>query len=188
MSKPHTATEGSIARTSTSFHEKTPHSSGDRLSRRSLRSHVRRFITDHRAASIATANGDGTPHVAVVYAIIHNDLSIYFSTRVEGRKYQNILQQPVVAMAFSHENSVQMVQLSGRAERVEDLREEQSLLHDLMKLRYNDPNWPLPPMRLFERGATTEIAVIRVVPTELTFADFQSKGIGRYQPFFYKII
>lgn len=188
MNKPHTKARRQVQPTASQFHAKTPHTDSSRISRRALRQQVKQFIIDHRAASLATTDSNGKPHVAIVYCVMGNDFTIYFSTRVEGRKFQNILQQPVVAMAFSHEHAVQMIQLCGVAQRVDDLQHEQSVLHDLMKLRYDDPNWPPPPLQLFERGATNEIAVIQVVPTELTFADFQPSDTGRYKPFFYKII
>lgn len=147
-----------------------------------------KFMNSNRAAALATTDLFGNPHVAIVYCVVRKDLSVYFSTRVEGRKYINLENNPAVAMAFSNEPSLQMLQLTGYAERIDDLGKEQEILQDLMRIRYRDPEWPLPPLKLFEHGATNELAVIKVSPQEVTFANFATPHTGQYQPFFEKIL
>jgi general stress protein 26 len=154
----------------------------------SLKNLAHNFIEVNRAASFASANKAGVPHVAIVYCLAKPDLTLYFSTRVEGRKYANLEQRPEVGLAFYNESKLQMIQLSGVARRVDEIELEQEIMHDLMRFRYNDSNWPLPTVQLFERGATNEIAVIEVVPTEMTFADFETEHAGQYHPIFQKIL
>ncbi len=157
-------------------------------SRSSRISLAREFINQHRAASLATVDSQGRPNVNIVYCISDTDLSIYFSTRVEGRKFTNILESPYVAMAFQNEENVQMLQLTGKAQRVNDLYIEQKILLELMQRRYLDPDWPPPPFKLFTRGSTNEIAIVKVIPAEMTYANFKTSKIGKYKPFFQKII
>lgn len=149
---------------------------------------ARDFITDNRAAALATANHEGLPHVSVVYCVIGKGLEIYFSTRVEGRKYRNLMERSTVALAFYDEPQVQMIQLTGIAERLEDMQEEQKVMSQLMKLRFGDPSWPLPTVQMFNRGTTREIAIIKVTPSEMTYASFSTPETGRYKPVFQKII
>ena len=149
---------------------------------------ARKFIIKHRAGALATTSLKGVPHVATIYCIVDEDLNLYFSTRVEGRKFHNLLENPTVALAFSDEVNMGTVQLTGKAERVESLELEQDILYKLITYRYGEPNWPSPPFKLFERGATNELAIIKVTPFEMTYASFETTTTGRYKPFFEKVI
>lgn len=148
------------------------------------------FLLANRAAALATVDGKGVPHVVTVYFIPHKDLTLYFTTKAEGRKFNNLTKNPTVAMAISNDNGPNLatIQLTGIVERVQDLKEEQAILLDLWRTRYDAASWPPPPMRLYERGATDELAVMRVTPTEMTFADFKTTATKRYRPFFEEII
>lgn len=146
------------------------------------------FITTHRAAALSTVDNQGNPHVAPVFCVVRKDLSMYFSTRIEGRKFTNLIQNPAVAMTFVDEANVAAIQLSGKAERIENLKLEQSILYDLARQRYQDPNWPMPTLKLFEQGSTIQIAIIKVTPTEMTYADFATPETGKYKAFFQRII
>jgi general stress protein 26 len=146
------------------------------------------FINKHRAAALATVDDKGTPHVAPIFCLARKDLGIYFSTRVEGRKFINLVKHPTVAMTLIDKENVAAIQLTGLAERLDDLNLEQSILYDLATLRYQDPNWTMPAMKLFEKGATNEIAIIRVTPSEMTYSNFTTQITGKYKPFFQKVI
>lgn len=160
----------------------------EHLAKRAKYKIIQNYIVNHRAGSLATSTLDGKPHVAIIYTIVKSDLSIYFSSRVESRKYINILQNPMVAIAYGDEVKTSTVQLCGVAKRVDNLREEQKILNDLFLIRFGEKNWPLPPAKLFERGFTNELAIIKIKPIEMTFANFETLARGRYRPFFTKII
>lgn len=154
----------------------------------SLQSRSYKFIRKNRAAALGTSDQDGTPHVVIVYCLIESDLSLYFVTRVESRKFKNIAARPIVSMAFYNESSLDTIQLMGKAERIDDLKQEQAILFELIKLRHKEPQWTVPPIEMFERGATNELAIIKVSPSEMTYATFETLNNGRYKPFFQKVI
>lgn len=147
------------------------------------------FVSNNRAAALATVGKNGIPHVVSIYCVIRKDLSLYFMTRVEGRKIVNLLHQPMIAMAFTSEGTLESIQLTGKAERVEDLKLEQEIWHELMHFRipWADKG-PVPAVQLFESGATNELAIIKVTPKEMTYANFGPMVNGRYKTFFQKII
>jgi len=158
-----------------------------KIAERKLREKAYSFMKANRAAALATTTPDGKPNVAIVYGLVNEDLSVYFSSRVEGRKFQNLMAQPQVSMAFFDELNMVTLQLSGTAERVEELSVEQDVLFDLITLRSGEPNWPVPPLKMFEKGSTNELAIIKVTPTEMTYGSFETDKSGRYKPFFEKI-
>lgn len=153
-----------------------------------LRAQARRFIGENPAAALATSDLAGMPHVATVYCVAHEDLSLYCSTRVEGRKFKNMTERPQVAVAFTNEARLCTIQLTGSAERIENIRLEQEILHQLMTIRYHDPYWPIPSMQLFERGVTNELAILKITPLEMTYANFENPTLHNVKSFFQKVI
>lgn len=147
-----------------------------------------KLIADHKAGALATANSRGIPHVAIVYFIVKEDLSLYFSTRVESRKFRNIQKRQKVSVAFFDELNMETVQLTGQVERVGKLSTEQEILGELIQLRYGEPNWPVPPVKMFESGITNELAILKITPSELTYGSFDVAENGRYLPFFEEVI
>ena len=139
-------------------------------------------------ATLATTDDQGQPHASAVHFVVHKDLTLYFTTRVEARKFKNLVAKPTVAMAITDEAGMVTVQLTGKAERVESLKTEQMLLMELWSLRFNEAIWPIPAVQMFEQGATNRIAVIKIVPLEMTYATFKTQTSGKYQPFFLKVI
>ena len=113
-----------------------------------LTSEVFDFIAQNRAAAFATSSKQNIPHVATVFCVADDDLTIYFATRVESRKFRNLSAQPVVSMAFTNEKLMETVELTGTAKRVESLPEEQEILYRLVTLRHQERNQEPPPMQL----------------------------------------
>lgn len=147
------------------------------------------FIQDNRTAALATVSSDGIPHVATIYCVVYEDLSLYFMTRVEGRKFANLTHHPKVAMVFSNEGELGTLQLTGKAEQIANMKKEQAVWQDLMRLRTPlSGRSPVPAIQLFERGATNELAIVKVIPYEMTFATFEQTTNDRYKPVFQKII
>lgn len=144
----------------------------------------------NRLAALATVSAGGIPHVAAVYFLPQKDLSIFFSTKASGRKYENMVANPTVSMVISNADGSKLtsIQLTGRVRRIENIKLEQKMLLDLWRLRYDPKLWPPPPLQLYERGIAPEIAVMKVVPTEMMMANFEMTDDKRYRPFFRDII
>lgn len=146
------------------------------------------FIAENRAATLATVTPASKPHASIVYCIVHDDLTLFFTTRAEGRKFESLVGNPEVCMIFTGHGSLQQLQLSGRASRVKDDGQVLDLLHELMKLRYEDEKLPRPNVSLVESGTRKEYALFKVTPYEMTYVDFETANIGKYNPDFQKII
>ena len=98
------------------------------------------------------------------------------------------MQRPTAALAFSDMRAIQTIQLAGEAQRVESNVEEQDIFAMLMMQRHKKRDWSPPVLKLYERGFSREIAIIHVVPHELTYANFKASLADRYKPFFQKVI
>ena len=141
-----------------------------------------------RSATLATANKKGIPHAATIFFVPRKNLTLYFTTKTSGRKFQNLIGRPRVAMVVTDVDKLITVQLTGVAERVTKPKLEQEILQDLWLFRHTDPNWPIPPMKLYESGTISELAVIKVTPAEMTYANFEIANTGKYNSFFQKVI
>jgi len=149
---------------------------------------ARDFLNNNHAAALATADSAGMPHVSIVYCVASEELTVYFSTRVQSRKFEDVAVRPEVSMAFYDETRLQTVQLSGTARRLENFDKEQEIMGRLMRLRFNKKDWETPVMKLFDRGTANEIAIMEVTPEEMTFADFGTSGTDKRVPIFRRII
>jgi pyridoxine/pyridoxamine 5'-phosphate oxidase len=75
---------------------------------------VRNFIKQHNLAVVCTLSPDQKPEAALVGFAISNDLEIVFDTVKTSRKYENLVQNPVVAMVVGWDNET-TVQYEGVA-------------------------------------------------------------------------
>lgn len=148
---------------------------------------VYEFLKSQTVCALGTSDSNRVPHVASVHFFVDDELIIYFSTASKGRKYTNITNHPVVAMSITDNNKKQTVQLTGRAEIVSDIELENKVLTKLWRLQYKSESWPSPLIRIYERGGVEEIKVVKVVPTEMTYACFSSLPRA-HKPYFQKII
>ena len=153
-----------------------------------IQSTAHTFLCTHRAATLATMNADKKPDAATVYYIVDKDLTIYFMTRIESRKFHNLENHPAVSMVITDEHTMETIQLTGHAERIENSITESEALTKLWRADYKNPNWPGPAVKLFESGHSAQLAVVKVAPQEMTYAVFQRQDKGKYTSFFEKVI
>lgn len=108
-------------------------------------------------------------------------------TRIESRKFLNIESNALVSMVITDEKAMETVQLSGAAERVHNLADESASLTELWTADHSNSNWPGPAVKLYEAGHSVQLAVVRVTPSELSFASF-IRTKGHTNSFFDKVI
>lgn len=153
-----------------------------------IQSTAHKFLSTHRTATLATVNVKRIPDAATVFYIVDKDMTIYFMTRIESRKFHNLSKHTIVSMVITDEETMETVQLNGVAERIENLEEESEALMKLWTADYKNHNWPGPAVKLFESGHSVQLAVIKVVPQEMTYAVFKKQANGKYGSFFEKVI
>lgn len=71
-----------------------------------------KFLSAHRAATLATVATKNIPDAATVFYIVDEDLTIYFMARIESRKFRNLEKQHVVSMVISDEKTMETIQLN----------------------------------------------------------------------------
>ncbi len=100
---------------------------------------VLRFIRSKLVAVVASVCPDGTPEAATMFYWVNdvdeNGFGLYFLTRRQTRKVQNILANPAVAVVVGTEFAPETVQMNGVASVVEaaDAMEGMRELHELLR-------------------------------------------------------
>lgn len=153
-----------------------------------IRLTAHKFLSAHRTATLATVTTKTKPDAATVFYIVDKDMTICFMTRVESRKFRNLEKQPVVSMVITDEKTMETIQLTGTAERIENILQESRALARLWIADYGNPNWPGPAVKLFDSGRSVQLAAVKVVPQEMTYASFEKQENGRYRSFFERVI
>ena len=87
---------------------------------------IHNFISQHKLAVVSTINIKRQPEAALVGIGVSEKLEIIFDTVKTSRKYQNILQNPRVAIVIGWDNET-TVQYEGEAEVLGDGTEAQQL-------------------------------------------------------------
>lgn len=80
---------------------------------------IYQFLGQHKLAVIATAGAAGQPEAAVIGIAVTEDLEVVFDTFNSSRKYQNLIQNPKVALVIGWDAET-TVQLEGEALELRD--------------------------------------------------------------------
>jgi general stress protein 26 len=127
------------------------------------------FLKNHTLAAIATVSSESTPHVANVYYVVDDDLQIYCVTRTDTSKFQNIKNNPIVALVVTDEETVETVQLIGKAMVVKDETQASTILEKLWKVTLSSQSWPAPIVKI----SSGDLTLLKIKPKELKFGSFK---------------
>lgn len=133
-----------------------------------------KFLTENDTAVIATVTKAGLPHGATISYLADNKLNLYFVTSVESKKYQNLINNRDVAITIyrDSESLKESIQLSGRAERVDNIDSEQKAMEILM--RKAGDNVPVPFWILYNQNHSEELALVKITPYKMTMGSFST--------------
>src|SRR4051812_23122522 len=110
---------------------------------------VKSFLDNNRLASLATVSGRSKdPQIAVVFYVYDNGV-LYFATEKSSQKAQNILKNKKIAIAIVQEKQLELLQIEGYGEMVEDSEERIVLVEKIYeKLSKKDGHETWPIMKL----------------------------------------
>lgn len=118
-------------------------------------------------ASISTISPDSKPHSASVYFTMDKDLNIYFSTRMNSRKYKNLLNNPSIAFLISSLHPQVTLQLEGTASLVTNSDEQRMFFSEILNIATVQHD--VPPIA---QMMTSEIAIMKITPAWARLGNF----------------
>ncbi|MGR3541050.1 MAG: pyridoxamine 5'-phosphate oxidase family protein [Hasllibacter sp.] len=119
-----------------------------------------------RIAMMATFDAKGMPHARPMAAVAYEDpdegTALWFFTRAESRKLDELRADPRVMLNYSDESSDNWLSINGRAEVLRDRQKAKEL-------------WQEPLRTWFPEGPEDDaVALIKVIPEEAEYWDSPS--------------
>lgn len=109
------------------------------------REHLLAFLANNHIGVLATASNLGKPHAATVYITFDQDLNIYFITRKNTRKSQNLQGNGQVALAIYNAASQTTLQAEGTAIEVTQPDKIQWICNDIWRIASQTNSTNAPP-------------------------------------------
>lgn len=136
---------------------------------------VKAYIDQNPIATLGTINPDGTPAGAAVYICTDSQLSnIYFITKQETKKYQNVRDRPQVSLTIVNPSENNTLQANGHAFDVEDAITIDRVMRAIEHEHSSAKEW-LPPIAKLRAGA---YVIVGVAITSARLAQFDGMAIG----------
>lgn len=130
---------------------------------------IRNFLQSQRSGVLATGDNAGNPHAATVYFSLEDDFCLLFATKTETQKYKNIAENERVAFVCYDEKTQTTVQITGRAETVDDPDKQQDMLNTIYRFSETISKTEFPPIEKLFAG---DYVVLRIVPQVIKMAIF----------------
>ncbi|MBI1307203.1 MAG: hypothetical protein GC181_11425 [Bacteroidetes bacterium] len=133
-------------------------------------SYLYSFIKRHKHAVIATVDDNSHPEAALVGIAVTSKLEIIFDTESDTRKYENLLDNPHIAMVIGWEGE-ETIQFEGIASIHEPQSEDDELLQTYFEV--------FPDGRA-RRDSWDKLVYFHVIPNWIRYSDF---GSGQVEEF-----
>ena len=78
------------------------------------------FVERHPLGAVATVSAAGEPSLANVYVLAKSGFAFHFGTRTSTRKFEDLQQNPRVALTISDSDTLETLQLRGTASLITD--------------------------------------------------------------------
>jgi general stress protein 26 len=118
---------------------------------------------------LSTLGEDGGVDSAVVYFTIDRNLNLYFFTRSNSKKFQNIGNNSNVSFVAYSERLMQTFQMRGDASIIDDPVEQRNAFEEMLKIARKSSSHP-PITQMME----SEIMVLKVIPLWARFSNFDT--------------
>lgn len=134
---------------------------------------------------LSTVDTKGKPWGAAVYYLADEDFNIYFVTRAETYKYQNIEKNSHVALTVADSESQVTVQLSGEISTMPVQKYMDIFFDKFAAIRpEGDYKWA-PPVDKIHQG---NYMPLQLTPTKMQFADYGKHRIEAHGDYIEQII
>ena len=133
---------------------------------------------------LSTVAADGKPWGSAIYFVVDEDFNIFFVTRMETFKYQNLEDSPYAALTVADADEQTTVQLAGKVSRL-PAGEYMELYKKFTAMQPDDiSNWA-PPIMKIHKG---DYMPLQLKPTKLQYANFKQTSTDLDHKYIEKII
>jgi general stress protein 26 len=143
---------------------------------------IRDFLNAHGVGILATASAEGIPHAATIYFIIDDDFNIYFITKEQTTKHNNLAANPHAALAVYDAKSQSTIQVTGSANEVHDIKQVEYIFGRVLEITHQTSGKNhKPPVSKINGG---KYVAYRIKPKTLRMAEFVKAEYPPSDPLF----
>lgn len=129
------------------------------------------FLTSHDIGVVSTVDGKGNVHGAVVYYVLGSDDEIFFVTKSETHKAQDILSYHQIALTIFDTQTMQTLQISGTAEIERDPKLSEEIYNRILRPRIAGKHAVVPPILHISAG---DFVAVCIKPQSYKYRNFKS--------------
>lgn len=141
------------------------------------------YINQHAAAVLGTINENNEPHGAVIFVYANNDGKIYFLTKNQTQKYNNLISHPQVSLTIFDQSNNSTLQASGQAHQIDDPEVNNQVMPHITRAQMGSPEW-LPPIAKIQAG---DYKLFCITPSRMRLAEFAGKEMGDNKAIFTEV-
>jgi general stress protein 26 len=138
---------------------------------------VMRYIDEHPVVVLSTLDDYNRPYGAVVYAVSgdhQTKMHLYFLTKSDTAKFQNLKARPAVSITSYDANDVSTLQAQGHAEIEHSPRVIDMVMKQLTRAHGHTAEW-LPPIAKLRAGT---YVLVGIVISHARLGEFKDAPIG----------
>lgn len=146
---------------------------------------VLNFLKQNPNGVLATASAQGMPWSSSIYFVTDDDFNFFFITRKKTGKFNNIEENPNVAITVTDHSAQRTVQVSGKVSRVPTKDIVDVVMKKLSHVKPHGDNKWVPPIVKVHGG---DYMVLKITPNFLQYADYKQHRSNIHEDFIERII
>lgn len=137
------------------------------------RQKIKEFLRGNPIAVISTVN-DGAPYSTTIYIHVGDDLSVYFLSKSQTKKIENIKVNDAVMLVSYDAKSQTNIQVSGRAVEVKDESDSREIFKNIIDATKKASGADIPPVSKLLAGP---YVVYKIKPEHINYSVYNSNDL-----------
>jgi general stress protein 26 len=138
------------------------------------RQKIYNFLSESPVCVLSTVNDDGTPYSTTIYIYPADDLSVYFLSKSETKKIENIKKNDAVMLVSYDAKSQTNIQVSGKATEVKDESSSKEIFAKIIEATKKVSGADIPPVSKLFAGY---YVVYKVEPRFINYSVYNSDDL-----------
>lgn len=142
------------------------------------------FMRAHPVGVLATVDPNSNPHAVVVYYSVDEEGNLFFTTKRDTKKSDNIQHNNHVMLAVYEASTQTSLQISGTAEDISESPEANEVFQNTMHATLQTSESGVPPISKLYAG---HYVAYKVRPAEIRMVSFAKPVNGNYEDLYQTI-
>lgn len=142
---------------------------------------IHNFLRANPVGVLSSVDPNGDPHSVVIYFSIDNQFQVFFLTKSDTQKYDNLLRHDHVMLTVFDAESQATAQIAGIAVEITDNYEVSSVAGAVLAASLMTSREGQPPISKLQAGA---YVAFRIEPNQIRMAVYSRPDSGSYDELF----